>query len=123
MKSTRFWIITIAAIFTVSLVTATFQYTRVNNGKYAEIIQNGVLIRTVDLRMNQEFTVKAGNGGYNKIRVNDGKIAVIEASCPDKICVHQGAIANSSKTIVCLPNKLVIKIVSSKPDSVDGIAG
>ena len=33
------------------------------------------------------------------------------ASCPDGLCVHQGAISDGLLPIVCLPNKVQIQIV------------
>ena len=32
------------------------------------------------------------------------------ADCPDKICVKTGKIKNKGEQIVCLPNKLVVKV-------------
>lgn len=123
MKTTKFWILIVGAVFALSLAVMAYQHLHPDDGKYAEIIQNGVVIRTVELRTDQEFTVTSGAGGYNRITVHNGKIAVSEASCPDKICIRQGAISSSVKTIVCLPNKLVIKVVASEPGGVDVIAG
>ncbi|MFR3753623.1 MAG: NusG domain II-containing protein [Enterocloster sp.] len=44
-------------------------------------------------------------GGTNHLIVKDGEIWCSEASCPDKVCVHQGKKHLSSDTIVCLPNQ------------------
>ena len=37
-----------------------------------------------------------------------------DADCPDKDCVNQGWISRPGQMIVCLPNRLVIKIESDK---------
>jgi len=35
----------------------------------------------------------------------------IEAShCPQKICVHSGAIRRSGELLVCVPNRVVVRI-------------
>ena len=87
---------------------------------YAEIYRDGELIKTVSLRENQEFTV---TGRYeNTISIVDGKIAVIDSDCPGCDCVHCGWIAQSGRSIVCLPNGLEIRIVSRNSD-VDIIVG
>ena len=39
-------------------------------------------------------------------------VEIIEASCPDKVCIHQGFITKASESIVCLPNKVHIKITT-----------
>lgn len=83
----------------------------------ARIYQNGVLIREIDLEAVSEshvITVEGENGSYNNILVEKGKISVIEASCPDHVCINQGTISDGITPIVCLPNKLVIKIENSE---------
>lgn len=54
------------------------------------------------------------NGGTNTIVVEDGKVYMREATCPDKTssegCVTQGVISKNGETIVCLPNKLMVEI-------------
>ena len=42
----------------------------------ARIESFGKTVKTVDLRVNQEFTVTGENGGVNVVTVRDGKIAV-----------------------------------------------
>ena len=75
----------------------------------AEVTSRGQLIRTIDLRVNQEFTV-TDEAGSNVITVRDGKIAVTRADCPDGYCVDRG-FCNSGSQIVCLPHGLVITFV------------
>ncbi|MCI9625547.1 MAG: NusG domain II-containing protein [Clostridia bacterium] len=48
--------------------------------------------------------------GTNTLWISDKEVRVVQADCPDKLDVKQGAIGKSGETIVCLPNKLVIKI-------------
>ena len=39
-----------------------------------------------------------------------------EADCPDEICIKQGAIEDSARPIVCLPNNIVIKLTNDESD-------
>ncbi|MBR4734434.1 MAG: NusG domain II-containing protein [Lachnospiraceae bacterium] len=90
----------------------------------AEVYQNGTLIKTIPLYLvteNQTFTVTGENGAENVIEVRPGSIAVISASCPDKICVHQGFRSDSLLPITCLPNHLVIKLRLAKDSDASGI--
>lgn len=121
MKSTKFWIIIIAVLLAFSSVAAVLQFTDQERGSFAEIYQNGELIKMISLSADTEFTVKDENGAFNTIEIKDGKIAVTDASCPDKICIHQGAVSSSAKPIVCLPNRLVIRVVSSVKKEIDAI--
>lgn len=92
--------------------------------KNAQILQNGVVIRTMDLEKvarPYEFEVASEDGGYNIVRVEQGRIGIVDADCPDKICVRQGFITNGVLPIVCLPHKL--SIVITDDNSVDAVAG
>ena len=85
----------------------------------ADIYQNGILLRTIPLSSVTEketFTVHGEHGEENVIEVRPGSIAVISASCPDQICVHQGFRGDTLLPITCLPNRLVIQI---RPEASD----
>ena len=85
----------------------------------AEIWSDGKLVRTVDLRLDQEFTVTLDNG-VNTVMVSGGKIAVTAANCPDGYCMKRGFCSGGAQ-IVCLPNRLVIKFAGKQ--EVDGAVG
>lgn len=90
-----------------------------SQAQYAEIRSDGKLIQTVDLRIDQTFTVRSERG-TNIITVADGKIAVTEADCPDGYCMARGYCAGGPQ-IVCLPNRLVIRFTNDS--GVDGVSG
>ncbi|NLJ69650.1 MAG: NusG domain II-containing protein [Firmicutes bacterium] len=97
-------------------------------GTAAVITQDGREIRRIDLEQVEEpyeFRVENADGQYNIIRVEPGRIRVTEASCPDKVDVKQGWISKANQSIVCLPNRLVIRIEAEGPwadGGIDGIA-
>ena len=83
-----------------------------------EVYQNGRLIRQIPLHEDNSFTV---SGTYeNIVLIQNGAVYVSEASCPGNDCVHSGRISRSGQSIICLPNKLEIRI-SGEPE-VDIIA-
>ena len=59
--------------------------------------------------------------GTNIIKVDNGYVYMESADCPDKICVHTGKIKDSSKDIVCLPNKVIVKV--TKKSAIDAVNG
>ncbi|MGE4282705.1 MAG: NusG domain II-containing protein [Clostridia bacterium] len=59
--------------------------------------------------------------GYNKVEIDKDKVRVAEADCPDKLDVLAGWISKSNQMIVCLPNRLVVKI-EGKDTGLDGVA-
>lgn len=76
----------------------------------AQITVDGQVAETLDLSKDTELTITGAGGGTNHLIVKDGEIWCSEASCPDKVCVHQGKKHLNSDTIVCLPNKMIVTI-------------
>ena len=80
---------------------------------YADLYQNGELLQTIRLDTvtgEYSFEVTGDAGAVNTVCVRPGSIAIVSASCPDQICVHQGFISTSLLPITCLPNRLVIRV-------------
>lgn len=48
--------------------------------------------------------------GPTTIQIEDKRVWVEKASCPQKTCARQGKISRIGESIVCLPNKIVITI-------------
>lgn len=88
------------------------------SGTVAEIYQNGELYQTLNLDTcgDINFTIYGDDGCFNTIQVQNGYIGITSASCPDKLCVHQGYINTSLLPITCLPNRIVI-VVNGYDDS------
>lgn len=89
------------------------QFRRNGQALYADLYQNGELLQTIRLdTVTAEYTFEvSGNAGAtNTVCVRPGSIAIVSASCPDQICVHQGFISTSLLPITCLPNRLVIRV-------------
>lgn len=122
MRSTRFWVLVVAGALVLSLAAAVLVYTSSPGGTVAEIVQDGKVIRTMDLEKAEEETfVISGENGTNTVQVEPGRIRVQAADCPDQVCVHQGWISDGTVPIVCLPNKLVIRIVGGEEDGLDAL--
>ena len=47
---------------------------------------------------------------YNVVVISGGTVSVTEASCKNQVCVKHGAISRPGESIVCLPNRLVVRI-------------
>lgn len=117
---TKYWVAILAVLALVSAVSGWLLLRGGDDAAYAEIRSDGRLLRTVNLAIDQEFTVTASGGGENTVTVRDGKIAVTAASCPDHYCMERGYCSGGAQ-IVCLPNKLVISFLAET--EVDGVVG
>ena len=89
-------------------------------GAQAVAYIDGKEYKRVSLLENTTFIVEQ-NGHKNIVEIKDGHADMIEADCPDKLCVKQKRISLENETIVCLPNKVVIQIENAQKNTVDGI--
>lgn len=54
--------------------------------------------------------------GENLIAIEDQKVHIVEANCPDHLCINQGWISAPGEMLVCLPNRLFVEIVGGSED-------
>ncbi len=85
----------------------------------ATVTLDGKAVRTLNLAVDTEFDVELEGGGHNHISVKNGKIAITEADCPDKLCVRRGYVSGGVP-IVCLPHKLAIEFNGGDIDAATG---
>lgn len=81
----------------------------------AYVYQDGELLLTIPLEDPSSdgiyhIETTDNSGSYNDLEVTNGTIRVMDADCPDQICVKQGAISDSLLPITCLPHGLVIEL-------------
>ncbi len=79
-------------------------------GAKAVVQVGGQEDRELDLSKEREFWVGDPEIGRNLIRVKDGTVMVVQADCPDKVCVLTGPISQEGEVIACLPHGVVIYI-------------
>lgn len=48
--------------------------------------------------------------GTNTLVIENDMAYVIDADCPDQVCIRMGKISKTGENIVCLPHKLVIQV-------------
>lgn len=73
-----------------------------------QIYKDSTLIKECNLNVNETFVIE---GEYvNTVTIKDGKIGITESNCPGTDCVHSGLIGTVGRSIVCLPNKVEIRI-------------
>lgn len=75
-----------------------------------KIYVDNELVATLPLNEDFEFDIEGINGSHNLLVVENGKVYMKEADCPDKICIQTGIVTELTQTIVCLPNRVVVTI-------------
>ncbi len=81
-------------------------------GETAAVEVNGRQVMQISLRDNRDYIVN-GFRGKSYISVQDGRICMTDSDCPDKLCVRIGWVSQSDASIVCLPNRVVIRVKGS----------
>ena len=84
-------------------------------GETCSIEVDGKLTHFLKLSDNQDVLISGANGEI-LIRIKETKVRVLHSKCPEKICVYTGWIRNRGEFIVCVPNKVVVKINGAKED-------
>lgn len=98
-------------------------FTSEKENVYVQVTVDGKVYETYQTDKDAVYKVETDNG-YNVIEVKSGKVSVTDASCPDKICVHENVISSGGQSIICLPNKVVVSVIEKKEKNdkeIDGV--
>lgn len=85
---------------------------------YVTVRIDGEVVASYDLSEDQEVEL---NGGTNTMRIEDGTVKMIQADCPDKLCMKQKAISKNRENIICLPNNIVLQIANQDESELDAV--
>lgn len=90
---------------------------RMPHGTQINIVQDRTVLYTFDLASaeDQMFEIEY-EGRINTVQIENGRIRMLEAECPDQTCVHMGWLDSGAMPIVCLPNHLSIEFADSEND-------
>ena len=81
-------------------------------GDTVQVTVDGTVIGEYPLERDDTIRIE-GIGGNNTLKIRDGQADMTDADCPDKICVNHATISDVGESIVCLPHRVVVEIVSS----------
>lgn len=76
------------------------------------IMYAGEFIGLYPLDKDQDVEILR-KGHRNLVSIHDSTVRMEESDCKNQICVNTGAISRTGELIVCLPNQVIVEIVSS----------
>lgn len=92
------------------------------HGTKVQIVQDGVVLYRFDLSTTENQTIDIEyEGKINTVLIENGKICVSEADCPDHTCVRMGWLESGALPIVCLPHHLIIEFADTD-ENIDAVA-
>lgn len=114
-------------LITAFLIFAGFQvYSFAGSKTYVIIEQNGNMVQRVSLgKNNPKMHIRVPTElGENIVEIDGERVRMLTAHCADGDCVRQSFISKQGQVIVCLPNRIVIKIESdiSVDDDIDAVS-
>jgi hypothetical protein len=92
--------------------------------------EGGLAIVQSDDRIEGEYPLTeprrlrvTGPLGETEITIEDGAARIVASPCPRKECVRMGAARRTGQTIVCVPNKVIVRVEGERAgsDDVDAI--
>ena len=118
IKKHKFDIILMSVLIIAITVTIAIFALNQSDGAYAVVIEETA---TYPLDTNVRISIANGES-YNVLVIENNTARIESASCPDKLCVKQHTVSKNGQSLVCLPNKVVVKIVSEIDSETDFIS-
>ena len=114
-------ILLVATLFFLSAASVASIRTLYGGGKHVVVEVDGSHVLELSLDENVTKTV-TGPLGETVIAIENGKARVTESACPHHYCVRMGQISQRGEVIICVPNRVVVKIQGGcEEDSYDGV--
>lgn len=95
-----------------------------NSGELVQIEVGGEVLTVLPLNENTLYEIKNNDKVTNTVEIKDGFVFVTYADCKDQICKNHKKISRVNESIICLPNKVVITVISAQSGSkadIDGV--
>lgn len=117
-------ILFITVIILVAVIGLIYLFNFRATGDTVKVTVDGKVYGVYSLYSDTELDIITGEkeSQLNRLIIKDGKAHIETATCPDGICVDHSPIFRDGESIVCLPNKVVVSVItqnsSDNPDIV-----
>ncbi len=117
-------IILVAVLLVLVIIGGIYLFVFRSSGNFVRVTVDGKLYNEYLLSQNIVEDIYTGNNGehLNRLVIKDGKVFVETANCPDGICSKHRAVFRDGESIICLPHRVVITVLTDEttdaPDAV-----
>ena len=120
-------VIIIVALIIISFIPEGVMFiTNINkhDSLYVEVYSEGKLYKKLPLSKDSvDTSITIDNElGENIIEINNEQVKITDADCHDKICVKAHAISKPGESLICLPHKLVVRIIGEGKQETDEVS-
>ena len=106
-------IILLIIILAVGIPMSVLSLTAGTGGDKVKVSADGQVYGIYPLDEDCEIEVTE-DGHTNHITIKDGQVSMSYSTCRNQVCVNTGTISHTKDAIVCLPNRVVVEIISSE---------
>ena len=110
-------IVLLIIILVVGIPLSVLSLTEGIGGDKVRISLDGEIYGVYPLGEDREIDVTE-DGHTNHNTIKDGQVSMSYSTCRNQVCVNTGAISETKDAIVCLPNRVVVEIISSDSGSI-----
>ena len=121
MKRVKADVITVGCVLLMATIFFCMLYFVDSADAEVVIMQERNTIGKYSLLVDRTISVSDDAGGFNLILISNGEVRVCDADCPDKLCIKQRSISKGGESIICLPHKLVVQIMSKEESDLDAV--
>lgn len=107
----------VASIIILCIIISVIPFFFSSDGSSVLIYLDGELYAEKSLNENSVTDID----GLMQVVIENGKAYVKNSVCPNGACEHSAPVSSSGESIICLPNKIMIKI--SGETEMDAISG
>ncbi len=114
-------IILIIGMLLVATIGMLYLFVFRSGGDTVKVTVDGKLYGTYSLTKNITEDIYSGknNEHLNRLIIKNGKAYMETATCPDGICVAHAPIFRDGESIVCLPQRVVVTVITNNTDNPD----
>lgn len=112
------WILILIILCVIVLTLLIRTYIGGRGANRVVIKVNGAIQGVYSLSEDREIEI---NEGTNILRIKNGEADMVEADCPDKLCVNQKPVSMNHESIICLPNRVVVEVESREESEYDAV--
>ena len=102
-------IILLIVLVIVGLASTAYVAMSKTGGDTVIIEQRGKMYGKYSLFENRTITIE-GKKCKNIVTIEGGQVWMEESTCKNQICVHHSRISSGGESIVCLPNRVVVRV-------------
>ena len=112
--------IVIGGLLLLSLGAYPLLRTLMTEGGQVRIETDGAIFQVAPLDVDRTIPVP-GAFGATVVIIHNGAVRVSASPCQNKICVNSGEIFYAGQMIVCVPNKVVVRITGREELPYDAV--